>query len=355
MSSIKIKGRGAQSNIKNRFERLHIELDDSQLENEIESERKVPTIFFKDESKSIIARNDSEDLFFNYSINPYRGCEHGCIYCYARPSHEYLGFSAGLDFESKIMIKEKAPELLKKEFEKKSFKPDVLMISGNTDCYQPIERTLKLTRALLKVCLDYRNPVAIITKNSLVERDLDVLSGLKEFDLTSVMISITSLDEQLVRKMEPRTSTPSKRLRTIETLSKQKIPVGVMVAPIIPGLTDEEIPAILKAASEHGASFASKIMLRLPYSVKDMFIDWLKREYPDRAKKVINRIKEIRGGKLNQSEPVIRFTGEGTFAESINNLFKISSRQYGLEKSKINLSTDHFRRKAGNQLNMFGE
>ncbi len=355
MSSIKIKGRGAQSNYKNRFERLHIEPDDSQPENEIEPERKIPTIFLKDESKSIIARNDSEDLFFNYSINPYRGCEHGCIYCYARPSHEYLGFSAGLDFESKIMIKPKAPELLAKEFEKKSYKPDVLMLSGNTDCYQPIERTLKLTRGLLQVCLDYRNPVAIITKNSLIERDLDILSELNDYNSTSVMISITSLDENLIRILEPRTSTPSKRLRTIETLSKHKIPVGVMAAPVIPGLTDEEIPNILKAASEHGAAFAGRIMLRLPYSVKDMFIDWLKREYPERAKKVINRIKEIRGGKLNHSEPALRFTGEGTIAESIHNLFKLSCRQYGLEKSNINLTTAHFRRKAGNQLNMFGE
>ncbi len=357
MTDYKIKGRGAQFNPKNRFERLYIEnFQDDEIEGSLpgdEVNRKIKTQYFKDNSKSVIAVNDSPDIDFDYSFNPYRGCEHGCIYCYARPSHEFLGFSSGLDFETRIMVKENGAELLEKEFRKKSYKPDIIIFSGNTDCYQPIESKLKITRRALEVCLKYRNPVGLITKNSLVQRDIDILREMNELNLISVTISITSLDKALISKMEPRTSVPMKRLETIEKLSENNIPVGVNLAPIIPGLNDEEIPAILKAASERGAQFAGCILLRLPYSVKDLFIKWLNDEFPDRANKVINRIKDIRGGKLNHSEFGERFSGEGEFAETIKNLFKISCAKYSLNKRKFDLSLENFRKNSENQLEMF--
>jgi DNA repair photolyase len=256
MYNEKIKGRGAQFNPKNRFERLNIENIEEETKNAEEEKKKIPTQYFKDDSRSVIAVNKSEDIGFDYSFNPYRGCEHGCIYCYARPSHEFLGFSSGLDFESKIMIKENAPLLLEKELTKKSYKPDTIIFSGNTDCYQPVESKLKLTRNALKVCLKHRNPVGLITKSSLVQRDIDVLKKMNELNLITVTISITTLNKSLSSKMEPRASIPAKRLETIERLAENKIPVGVNAAPIIPGLNDEEIPSILKAASQSGAQFA---------------------------------------------------------------------------------------------------
>ncbi len=353
----KIKGRGAQFNPKNRFERVYIEnfesdeIDDFFLDDE--QERKIGTQYFKDYSKSVIAVNDSEDIDFDYSFNPYRGCEHGCIYCYARPSHEFLGFSSGLDFETKIMVKENAPKLLEIELKKKSYKPDVIIFSGNTDCYQPVESKLKLTRNALKVCLKHRNPVGLITKNALVQRDIDIIKEMNELKLISVTISITSLDKSLISKMESRTSVPLKRLETIEKFADNNIPVGVNVAPVIPGLNDEEIPAILKAASERGAEYAGCLLLRLPYSVKDLFVKWLFDEFPDKANKIINRIKDIRGGKLNHSEFGKRFTGEGEFAGTIKNLFYISCNKYGLNKRDYHLSIEHFRRQVNDQLEMF--
>ncbi|MGB8319482.1 MAG: PA0069 family radical SAM protein, partial [Ignavibacteriaceae bacterium] len=307
-----IRGRGAQSNPRNRFERLNIEsFSNDEIDcfySEDSIERKIPTQYFKDDSKTVISVNDSEDIDFDYSFNPYRGCEHGCIYCYARPSHEFLGFSSGLDFETKIMIKDDAPKLLESEFKKKSYKPDIIIFSGNTDCYQPIESKLKLTRKALEVCLKYRNPVGLITKNALVLRDLDIIKELSKKDLISVTITITSLDKSLISKMEPRTSVPAKRLETIQKLAENNIPVGVNIAPVIPGLNDEEIPLILKAASEMGAEYAGFILLRLPYSVKDLFVNWLNSEFPQKANKIINRIKDIRGGKLNNSEFGKRFS-----------------------------------------------
>ena len=352
----KVRGRSSQYNPKNRFESISVDysvFEDDSLYYDSPDERKIETIFYKDDSKSVISKNDSEDLYFDYSFNPYRGCEHGCIYCYARPTHEFLGFSSGLDFETKIMVKEDAPKLLEETFNKKNYVPKMLMFSGNTDCYQPVEKKLQITRKALQVCLDYKNPVAIITKNALIRRDIDILSELAKMNLINVMISITSLNKELCSKMEPRTSAPTKKLEAIAELAKNNIPVGVNVAPIIPGLTDEETPAILKAASENGATFASWIMLRLPYSVKDLFLEWLQNEFPDRASKVINKIKDVRGGKLNDSEFGKRFVGEGEIKDAIENLFKISCKKYGINKRIYELSTTQFQNKNNSQLNLF--
>ncbi|MFI5236763.1 MAG: PA0069 family radical SAM protein [Ignavibacteriales bacterium] len=352
----KLKGRGAQLNPKNRFEKLNVEdIPDQEnfYDDDFPSENKIPTTYFKDDSKSVIAKNDSQDIGFDYSFNPYRGCEHGCIYCYARPGHEYLSFSSGLDFETKIMVKENAPALLENEFRKKNYRPDLIMFSGNTDCYQPIERKLKITRESLKVCLKYRNPVSVITKNALIQRDIDILKLLAEKNLVKVTLSITTLDKNLARKMEPRTSSPEMRLKTIEVFAKSGIPVGVNIAPIIPGLNDKEIPEILKEASARGAVHAGKIMLRLPYSVKDLFIDWLESEFPEKSKKIINSIKDIRGGKLNSSEWKKRFTGEGKLADSIHRLFHISCRKYGLNKQRNELTAENFLRSSQQQLELF--
>jgi DNA repair photolyase len=352
----KLKGRGASFNPKNRFEKLEMDAfkpDEIDLNEEDFAEVKIPTVYLKDESKSVISVNDSPDIGFDYSFNPYRGCEHGCIYCYARPSHEFLGFSAGIDFETKIMVKENAPELLEAQFKKKSYKPDVIIFSGNTDCYQPLEKKLEITRRTLQVCLKYRNPVSIITKNALVQRDIDILKEMAKLDLVNVTISITSLDKEIIRKMEPRTSIPVRRLETIKAMRDNGIIAGVNVAPIIPGLTDEEIPAIIKSAAENGALYAGHIIVRLPYAVKDLFVNWVEKEFSDRASKILNRIKDVRGGKLNQSEWGKRFSGEGEIAETIHNLFKISCKRHNLNEKKYNLSIENFVTSYNNQLNLF--
>lgn len=356
MINRKLKGRGAQLNPKNRFDKLYIEeLEEDQEYFDSDESKiiKVNTIFLKDNSRSIIAKNDSYDLDFNYSFNPYRGCEHGCVYCYARPTHEYLGFSSGIDFETKIVIKENAAELLEHEFKKKSYKPDVIMFSGNTDCYQPIERKFGITRKALQVCLDYRNPVSIVTKNSLIERDIDILSELAKLNLVSVLMSITTLDKKITSTIEPRTSTPERRLKTIEELSKNNIPSGVNLAPVIPGLNDEEIPVILKEVHKHGGVFARHSMIRLPYSVKDIFIEWVLREFPDRSSKVLNKIREVHNGRLNESEFGKRFSGEGKFADTINNLFELSCKKYHLNEKRMKLNVNLFRKLKNEQLEIF--
>lgn len=355
MSNTRIRGRGAQNNPGNRFEKFSLEdFKTDELDSFAEEEelKKIPTQFYHDNSKSIIARNDSYDIGFEYSFNPYRGCEHGCIYCYARPSHEFLGFSSGTDFESKIMVKKDAPALLEAEFNKKSYRPDFIMFSGNTDCYQPVERQLRITRESLKVCLKYRNPVSVITKNALILRDIDILAEMAKLNLVSVCLSVTTLDKELVRRMEPRTSSPVKRLETIEKFAEQKVPVGVNIAPIIPGLNDEEIPSILREASSRGAVFAGHIMLRLPYSLKGLFLEWLKKEFPGRENKIINKIMEMRDGKLNDYEFGTRFSGKGELAGTIHSLFELSCRKYGLNNKKIVLRKDLFR-KSSEQLELF--
>src|SRR5262245_23028752 len=275
-------------------------------------------------TRSIIARNDSPDVGFSASINPYRGCEHGCIYCYARPTHEFLGMSAGLDFETKILVKEDAPDLLRKELSSPRWKPEPLGLSGVTDCYQPIEKKLQLTRRCLEVLAEFRNPAIIITKNRLVTRDIEVLLELHQFDAISVTISVTTLDRGLQRVMEPRTSTPENRLDAISQLKDAGVPVSVLVAPIIPGLNDHEIPSILKAAAEAGAGNAGYVALRLPYAVKELFAQWLEQHRPLAKDKILNTIRSMRGGKLNDSRFKVRMKGEGVTAERIERLFNIS-------------------------------
>jgi DNA repair photolyase len=345
--------RAASFNPPNRFENRTLEPLDVDMTYD-DDPPPLPTVFYKDASKSILARNDSPDLPFEYSINPYRGCEHGCIYCYARPSHEYLGFSAGLDFETKIMVKMDAASLLAQSLRRKNWVPQMVAFSGNTDCYQPVERRLELTRQCLDVFLRHRNPVGLITKNALVQRDIDLLSRMAKMDLVHVMISITTLDTDLARIMEPRTSSPVNRLATIRELSRSGIPVGVNVAPVIPGLTDEEIPRILEAAADHGAVSAGYILLRLPGAVRPLFLDWLQRHLPQRAGKVMNRIRDTRRGELSDPRFTTRMKGEGQIADTVNSLFTISARALRLDKRWKGLSTDHFvRTPDADQINLF--
>ncbi len=356
MGGPKVSGRSAGFNPQNRFEEVTLvpsEEDSRFFPDEDRDQKKIETKFFVDASKTVLAKNDSPDIPFTYSLNPYRGCEHGCIYCYARPSHEYLGFSSGLDFETKIMVKRDAPELLRAHFMKKSWEPQVVALAGNTDCYQPAERRLGITRKCLDVFLEFRNPVGIVTKNFLITRDIDILAEMAKLNLVSVFLSVTSLNQDLTRKMEPRTSSPAKKLEAIETLSKHSIPVGVLVAPVIPGLTDEEIPSILRETAERGARFASLQMLRLPFAVKDLFVDWIRREYPDRENRIVSRLKQVRGGKMSSYEFGERMRGSGETANAIHQLFRASCKKYQLNEGELELSTDKFRRPSGPQIEMF--
>lgn len=311
------------------------------------------TKFFHDRTQTILNRNDSPDIGFEYSINPYRGCEHGCIYCYARPFHEYLGFSAGLDFETRIMVKTNAPELLRAELAAPKWQPQTIAMSGVTDCYQPVERKLKLTRRCLEVLAEFRNPVGIVTKNALVTRDLDLLAELARFNAVVVFISVTTLDSELRRVMEPRTSPPAARLATIRKLSAAGIPVGLMVAPVIPGLTDHEIPNIVAAAAEAGAKHAGTVTLRLPFAVAPLFEDWLSKHFPDRKEKVLHRLQDLRGGKLYDAKFGKRMTGEGIFADQIQQMFSVACRRAGIGGNHLNLSAESFRRPGGKQLGLF--
>ncbi|HTY86772.1 MAG TPA: PA0069 family radical SAM protein [Candidatus Acidoferrum sp.] len=347
--------RGAAENPPNRFEKIHLEPDaDWNPEDDDGGRPQGPrTQFLKDHSKTVIARNDSPDVGFTASLNPYRGCEHGCIYCYARPTHEFLGFSAGLDFESKIMVKEDAPDLLRAELMSPKWRPQVIFLSGVTDCYQPVERRLKLTRRCLEVLAEFRNPVFIITKNRLVTRDIDLLSELARHQAAAVWLSITTLDAELRKVMEPRTAPPSARLDAIRELAAAGIPTGVNVAPIIPGLTDHEMPAILQAAADAGATAAGYAIVRLPYAVAPLFEQWLATHFPDRKDKVLNRLRSIRGGKLNESQWGKRMSGEGIFAEQIRQMFEVARRKAGIRNDGEELSAAAFRRPLGAQLPLF--
>jgi DNA repair photolyase len=321
------KGRGAQIKTSNKFLKAHyvdehIEgLDEPLLEN-------TATQIFYESPKKIVNKVDSPDLGFVFSMNPYQGCEHGCIYCYARNTHEYYGFSAGLDFESKIIVKQNAPQLLEQQLLNKNWNAVPIMLSGNTDCYQPLERKLEITRRLLKVLVQYRHPVSIISKNSLITRDIDLLKDLASDNLVHVMISITSLDENLRRQLEPRTASAIKRLKTVEALAKANIPVGIMNAPIIPGLNHHEIPSILKAAAEHGALTAGMTIVRLNGSIGTIFEDWLRKNFPDRFEKVWNQICSMHGGTVNDSQFGRKMKGEGNFADAIHQLFRSSKKKY---------------------------
>src|SRR6266446_271828 len=346
-SSVPIRGRGASWSPANRFEKLHVDLTDIDcvdVDPGAEERRRPPTQYFRDGTKSVITSNNSPDVGFETSLNPYRGCEHGCIYCYARPTHEYLGFSAGLDFESKIMVKTDAPELLRAELESPRWQPQVVVMSGVTDPYQPIEEKLRITRGCLEVLAKFRNPVAVITKNRLVTRDVDLLRELASHNAAAVNISVTSLDPKLQRVLEPRTSAPSARLEVIEQLRDSGVPVGVMVAPIIPGLTDHEVPKILEACGKAGAQFAGYTIVRLPWAVAPLFEHWLEEHFPARKEKILGRIRDLRGnGKLNNSKWHTRMTGEGILAEQIASLFKVGCRRAGIGK-RPQLCTASFRR-----------
>ena len=343
-----MKGRGATGNPRNRFEPLHYTPDP-----EASSGPGPHTQFLHDRTRTIITTNDSPDVPFDTSVNPYRGCEHGCTYCFARPNHEYLGFSAGLDFETRILVKNDAPELLRAELSDRRWRPQPVAMSGVTDPYQPIERHLRITRRCLEVLADTCNPVAIITKSALVARDGDVLGEMARWNGAVVYLSITTLDADLGRAMEPRAATPERRLEAIRDLTAAGVPVGVLVAPVIPGLTDHELPAILTAAAEAGADTAGYIPLRLPWGVGGLFSDWLETHCPDRKEKVLHRIESIREGSLNDPRFGSRMRGAGPFAEQIRNLFELGRRQAGLETGHRTLDSGHFRAPSSAQIRLF--
>jgi DNA repair photolyase len=344
------RGRGSAENPPNRFDRLHYERDPD-VDDE---EQPAPaTQYLRDATRSIIARNNSPDVGFDVSINPYRGCEHGCAYCYARPTHEFLGFSAGLDFESKILVKEDAPILLRRELSSRRWQPQPLALSGVTDCYQPIERRLQLTRRCLQVLAEFRNPAVIITKNQLVTRDIDVLQELARFQAVLVILSVTSLNGDLSRVLEPRASQPRSRLDALEKLCQAGIPTGVLVAPIIPGLTDHEVPSIITEVARRGACFGGYTLVRLPLAVRPLFEHWLGRHFPDKKERVLGRLRSMRNGKLNDPRFGSRMAGEGPLARVIERLFDIACKKTGLSRSGPELSTAAFRRPQGEQRQLF--
>lgn len=346
-----MKGKGAQYNPPNPFSSLEVGNYHDEGIDEYVNEEAPKTSFFAERPKNVLSRNNSPDLKWKYSVNPYQGCEHGCVYCYARNSHTYWGFSAGLDFESKIIVKPDVAKILEKQLGHPRWEAQPVMLSGNTDCYQPAEKKLKLTRSVLEVMLRYRNPVSIITKNALILRDADLLGELAGLGLAHVYFSITTLDESLRGKLEPRTAASSKKLRAIRSLSDIGVPVGVMVAPIIPGLNHHEIPAIIKAAADSGAVGAGYTVVRLNGQIKDIFEDWARKNFPDRADKMLRQIKEMHGGNLNDSDRARRLKGAGNIASIIGQLFRHSRDKHfkGKKMPEYNLSI--FRR--GGAYNLF--
>ncbi|MEL6591463.1 MAG: PA0069 family radical SAM protein [Bacteroidota bacterium] len=347
-----IKGRGAQINPANPYLKQEY---DTEAKDGLDEPR-VPdtkTEFFYEHPKKIINKVSSPDVPFEYSINPYQGCEHGCIYCYARNAHTYWGFSAGLDFERKIVVKENAPELLVKALENKRWEVKPIMFSGNTDCYQPIERKLQITRRCLEVMLRYHHPVSLITKNSLILRDLDLLQELAKEDLVHVAITITTLNEELRRAMEPRTASAKKRLEVVEKLSKAGIPVGVMLGPVIPGLNNHEIPNLVEASANAGAVSAGYTFVRLNGQIGEIFEHWIHQHFPDRAQKVLSQIKASHAGKLNDSEYGRRMRGEGEIAKSVSQLFKIAKRRFLVDRKMPPYNLKAFRRPGDGQLRLF--
>ncbi len=348
------RGRGTGHNPANRFTGVQSQpdpaLDDLQY---AEPEPRPETEFIPDNSKSVLSHNDSPDIGFDESLNPYRGCEHGCIYCYARPMHEYLGFSAGLDFERKILVKENAPELLRQELSKPSWRPQPIALSGATDAYQPIERKLGLTRRCLEVLAEIRNPVTLTTKNRMVLRDLDLLQELARYDAVRVSLSISTLDAGLARVLEPRTSPPAGRLAALSALNAAGVPAGVLVAPVIPGLTDEWVARVVAAAGQAGACAIHYLVMRLPHGLAELFDAWLVEHFPDRRNKVMNRLTAIRGGRVSENRFHRRFTGEGVFADQIAQVFEVARKRAGIPEAGPALSAEHFRRPSGGQLSLF--
>ena len=347
------RGRGAGVNMSGRFEALSRLLFDDGWQG-LEDLPAFRTTVFEEKPKSIISRNDSPDIGFDQSINPYRGCEHGCSYCYARPAHAYMGLSPGLDFESKIFAKPDAAKLLRAELSAKNYVPKTIALGANTDAYQPIERERRITRAILEVLSEFNHPVGIVTKSALVTRDIDILAPMARRGLVKVALSVTSLDPKLARAMEPRASTPAKRLAAIALLSEAGIPTVVMAAPIIPAVNDSEIEAILSAARTAGASEAGYVMLRLPHEVKDVFRDWLHATMPDRAAKVMSLVKSVSGGKEYDAAFGKRQTGTGPYAWTIGRRFELSCQRLGLNRRKLKLDVSQFRRppQPGEQLSL---
>jgi DNA repair photolyase len=352
-NSTYFKGRGAQLNPSNRFERQSFAADQTELIDEALLLPEKTEIIYT-QAKTIVNKVESPDIGLNYSMNPYQGCEHGCVYCYARVTHEYWGYSAGLDFERKIIVKPNAAELLAKTFRKKNWEVHPIMLSGNTDCYQPVERKMGITRQILEVCLKYKHPVGIITKNSLILRDLDLISDLAALKLVHVMVSITGLDEETRLLLEPRTASYKNRFRTLATLSAAGVPVGVMAAPIIPGINSHAVSAIVEEAAKNGARTAGMTIVRLNGAIGEVFKDWLHQNYPDRADKVWNQVVECHGGTVNDSRFVTRMRGEGKLAESIVALFRSARKRFMPEGNNFHFDLEAFDPTGGEgQLRLF--
>lgn len=349
------KGRGATVNPEGRFEsRVRESVDDAWNTPPDEELPKLETTVTEEVAKSIIARNESPDVGFSQSINPYRGCEHGCIYCYARPTHAYLNLSPGLDFETKLFAKVNAAELLREELSQPGYQCDVIALGANTDPYQPIEREFRITRQILEVLAECEHPVGIATKSSMVERDLDLLAPMAQQRLAHVFVSITTLDHEIARRLEPRATAPQRRLQTIKTLSEAGVPCGVLVAPVIPFLTDSAVEKVLETAREAGATMAGYVLLRLPYEVKDLFKAWLDEHYPLKASHVMSRVRDMRGGKEYDSEFGSRMRGEGKFAELLAKRFKVACQRLGFNRNRESLDTVRFRPpQRGGQLALF--
>ena len=353
-----VRGRGAQIQPANPYLPVVVEDDLEQVAEDQEylaSLGRSSTEYLRDDSQTIVAENHSPDISFRYSINPYRGCAHGCSYCYARPTHEFFGFSAGLDFETKVLVKHRAPELFKDWLARPQWEPEPIAFSGVTDCYQPIERKFQLTRACLRVALECHQPVTIVTKNALITRDLDILRELAERHLVRVAVSTTTLDSKLAGDMEPRTSTPAARLRALEELAAAGVSTIAMVAPVIPGLNDSEIPEILRRVAETGAEGASFVLLRLPTTVQPVFFDWLERHRPNHKEKVVSHVRSTRGGKINESRFGHRMRGTGVMADQIKHTFQLFARRYALDRPLAPLNCTAFRHPIPNngQLRLF--
>ena len=355
MAPLQPNGRGARSNATGRYESLQREdFDDGWTELDDEP-KKLRTVLHLERARKIITTNDSPDIGFDQSINPYRGCEHGCIYCYARPAHAYVGFSPGLDFESQLFFKPEAARLLEKELSRKGYEPKPIHIGGNTDPYQPIERGLRITRQLIEVLERFNHPFSIITKNALITRDLDLLGPMAERNLVRTAVSVTTLDRKLARAMEPRAATPERRLDAIRRLSGAGVPCAVSVAPVIPGLNDHEIEAILERAADAGASGAHFTVLRLPLEIKDLFREWLQSERPDRASRVMSLVRQMRGGKDYDSQWNTRMRGEGPVAALIETRFKVAKKRLGLDRERLSLDVGKFQvpAKLDGQMDLF--
>ncbi|MBI1222535.1 MAG: PA0069 family radical SAM protein [Bacteroidetes bacterium] len=352
-SEERIKGRGAQKNSVNPYSRTELVYEHPEGLDEKDDRLETPTEYTEVYPKSILNRVESPDIGLSWSMNPYQGCEHGCIYCYARNTHNYWGYSAGTEFEQKILVKKNAVELLENELAKPNWKVEPVMLSGNTDCYQPAERKFKITRQILQVFLKYRHPVGVITKNALILRDLDLLKELGAMNLVQVAISFTSMREETRRLLEPRTSSVKAKLKTIETLSAAKIPVTVMMAPVIPSINSHEIFELGKAVSEAGASSINHLVVRLNGAVGPLFEDWIKQTYPDRAGKVLGQIRALHGGKLNDSRTGVRMRGEGVFAQSMQDQFALVRKKYFKNQSRTNYNLDLFVRRNKQQILLF--